>query len=133
MVKYNFLGKAAEEIREENNPEILNNSKFIKWLLDGCRAWKDKAITYSGTSIVVKLIKKIYFFPVKTISIILVPTILINILFFIKHNEEVGLLGWIIRVLFLFIGLGGVFCNAYWQDLKKGSFIINYMDKHYKF
>lgn len=115
------------------NKNLLENSRavslFIR-LLDVYETCKERTIHYSGTSIVAKLIKKIYFFPVKTISIILVTVILINIFFSIIFNQGIGLLGWIVRVLFLFIGLGGgVFCNASWQDLKKDSFIINFKIK----
>ena len=112
---------------------LLQNSRLISLLkIFWSKTCNDRTISYLRTSIAVRLIKKIYLLPVKTVSAILVPVILTNILFSIKLNEKVGLLGWIVKVSFLFVGLGGVFCNANWEDIKKNSFIINYMNKHCK-
>lgn len=105
---------------------ITDNSKLIKGLLSLYKkSWKKKMISYSRTSLVMNSVggikNKIHSLPIKTMSIILVPVILINILFF---NQEISLSGWIARGLFLFMGLAGLFCEVDYETLKKGSFVL---------
>ncbi|MBM3251223.1 MAG: hypothetical protein FJZ11_00375 [Candidatus Omnitrophica bacterium] len=111
----------------ENNPEILNNSKFISWLLRIGRALRDKMVNYPRTSISIGVLNRISLYPIKTIGIVLVAAILMDIFFF---NQGIGLLVWIIRALFLFIGLGAVFCDAKWQDLKESSVYYKVLLSH---
>ena len=124
-----FLGRIIDiDIAEKDNLVILKNSRFVKWLLRLYRTWENKVRIYLETSATVNLTKEakkeLYFLPVKTFGIIVVTAVPINIFIAIVLNKEIGLLGWAIRGLLLFVGLGGLFCNATWEDIKRTNFFI---------
>jgi len=125
--KYSFLGKISE-IFGERNIIILDNSMLAKWLLNLYNMWKLKIAGYTKTSRamsqLVSVKRDIYFSPVKTGSIVVVAAILINIIFSVLLSEKIILIGWIIRLIFLFIGLRGLSCNANWEEVKKTSFVL---------
>ncbi len=125
--KYSFLGRISE-IFEERNIIILDNSMLAKWLLNLYNKWKLKIAGYTRTSRamdqLVSVKRDIYFSPVKTGSIVVVAAILINIIFSVLLSEKIVLIGWIIRLIFLFIGLSGLFCNVDWEEVKKTSFLL---------
>jgi hypothetical protein len=128
--RYRFLGKISE-INKENNSVILNNSRFIRWVLNLSNIWKYRILNYAKTSIILESVKEIkkevYFSPVKISSIIIVTAILTNISFSILFNKEIGLLSWVIRTLLFFAGLAGLSSNATWEDVKKTNFILKYL------
>lgn len=95
---------------------ILVNSKLIKRLLSFYNKWKYNLLNYPRIKAVIRLTekpeKKLYFARIKTIGVIAITAILTNIFFSILLKKEIGPIGWIIRLLFLFVGLAGLFCNA---------------------
>lgn len=121
---------------DKNLSQIFNNSKFIKLLFNVYKTQKYNITNYSKTSTFVKLAEKLkkdlYLIPVRTIGIILITAILTNSLCSIVFNIEIKLLGWVMRVLFLFIGLISLFCDANWEDLKKTSSVIRYFNNFCK-
>jgi len=128
--KDGFFGRITE-LSQEDNAATLENSKFIRYVLSIYKKVRYKCIIYAQTSMVFsssKALKKgLYLRPVKTGSSIVVIAILTNILFSIILNKEMGLLAWTIKAVFLFIGLGGLFSNASWQDLKQTSLSLRYL------
>lgn len=130
-----FLGRITE-IKEQEYVTVLNNSKFIKRLLNVYNAGKDRIINYSKRSELRDLGKEFkdnfVAMPVKMGSIILIATILSNIFFSMLLNKEIGLLGWIIRGFFLSVGLSGLFCNSKWKDMKETSLVIKLINTHCK-
>lgn len=136
--KYTFLWKITE-IKEKDILLILENSKFVSWLLGVYSPWKHKMTSYFRKSAVANLkdaiAKELYLLPVRTTSIILVTIIITNTFFSIvllSREKEITLLAWIIRVLFLIIGLAGLFCNVNFEDIKRTSFVVKYMNKRGK-
>lgn len=62
--------------------------------------------------------------PTKVGGAIAILTIMINSILSFLLQKHITLWGWVIRGIFLFIGISGLFCNSGWQDLKKTSFIL---------
>lgn len=116
------------KIKKENNLVVLDNSRFTRWSLDIYKKWKHRIVNYAKTSIVMDSIQEIkkdlYFSSIKTCSTIVVTAISVNILVSILLHKEIGLLGWIMRILFLFISANGIFCNTDWQTIKSNSIIF---------
>jgi len=115
-------------MKKEDNLVTLDNSRFIGYLLGIYRTWKYQILNYSSVSRVMNSAKKVKnglcILPIKTSSIILVTMILTNIFFSVLFNKEIRLLGWLTRAAFLFLGLGGLFCNVSWNEIKKTSFLL---------
>lgn len=134
--KYSFLGRITEIRDEQDKAAILNESMFVRRLLDICRTLKSKLMNYLGTSVVVdsaKEIKKdLYPLSIKLGSIIAVTAISINIFLAILLHKEMELLSLTIQVLLLSVGLGGLFCNAKWDEIKKTSLLLRFLDKYCK-
>ncbi|MFC1674322.1 hypothetical protein ACFL1K_00285 [Candidatus Omnitrophota bacterium] len=107
----------------------MKNSKLVGCLLDVFMMCKDRVISYSRTSIAINLIKKIYLSPVQTVSIILIIAILPNIFYNILFNEDIGLWGWALRILLYIVGWGCLFCRAGWEDIKKTSLVLRFVDR----
>ena len=128
-VRYSFLGRITE-IREPN-PALLGNSQAVRYLIDSCKRWKDKVIHYSRTSSTVNLTEdtkeQIVLSPAKTVGIIIVTAILVNGILSIVLQKQIGLWGWLMRGLFLFVGVAGLFCEADWRTVKGSSRFLRKM------
>lgn len=124
---YSFLRKISD-IEIENYSPVLYNSKFVKNLLQISEICKNKIRFYLQGCTVVACIKEtkkeLYLLPIKTGSIILITGILANILFSFLFYKEIRLLGWVMRGLFLIIGLGGLFCEVNRENIENTSFIL---------
>lgn len=124
---YSFLGKISD-IEIENYSLVFYNSKFIKNLFQISEILKNKIRFYLERSTSVTWIKEtekeLYLSPIKIGSTILIAGILTNILFSFLFYKEIRLLGLVMRGLFLIIGLGGLFCEANWEDIRNTSFIL---------
>ena len=44
-------------------------------------------------------------------------------------RKEIGVWGWSMRGVLLFVGFGGMFCKAEWDELKKTSCFMRYLEK----
>lgn len=130
--KYSFLEKITE-IKEEENFAMVKSNLVIQWLIDLYKKWKFKIISYLNISTTYsfeeELKKEFNFFPIRTTSIVAVVAILTNTIYSLLFKKEIGLFGWIMRGLLLFIGFSGLFCNVDWKNLKETSFVLRYMDK----
>lgn len=129
--RYSFLGRITEE--RETTPLTLDNSQVVQYMIDFYKRWKNKIIRYSKISLTVGLAKdtkeELYFSPVRVISIITVTTIMINVVLSIVLQKQIGLWGWLMRVLFLFLGFGGLFCRVDWLTVKKNSVFLRKMQR----
>lgn len=127
VFKYSFLGRVAE-ISEKISAPALDNSNLAKCPLNLYNMMKLKIADYARTSTSVAALlsakRDIYVSPVKIGSVIVVIAILINTIFSVLLNKEIVLAGWVIRLIFLFIGLSGLFCNADWEEVKETSFVL---------
>lgn len=134
--KYSFLGKFSEIKKEDNTTFVLENSKFVKYLLTFYKRGKYRMLNYLEESTVIKSIKKLrnglYSMSLKTGSIIIITIILSNIFFSMLIKKEIRLIGGVVRLLFLSIGFIGLFSDINWREIKKNSFIIRYINNSYK-
>lgn len=126
--EYCFLGRIAE-IKVNDYSVILNNSNFMRWLSNKYNILKHIITKNSKSSTIIISIKEtkkeLYFLPIKTCGIIVVTSILINTALTILLKQKLGLSNWTIRILFLSIGLGGLFCDADWETIKSTSKVFN--------
>lgn len=128
--KYSFLERITE-INMDKYAVILDNSEFLKRFLKIFKILKLSVIDFSKTCVVIgsiKTIKKeLYLLPVRIVSSIIVTAIIVNIIFSTLLNKEIGLSGWIIRAIFLFVGLTGLSCSANWGIIKKTNLIFKHI------
>ena len=124
--RYSFLGMITET--EEANPVVLDDSRAVHYLISFYKRWKDKITCYLRTSLTIGLAKdtkeQLNLSPVKLISIIVVTTIMVNVFCSIVLQKQIGLWGWLMRVLFLFAGAAGLSCQADWPVLKENSVFL---------
>ena len=124
--RYSFLTKIMRAIKKDS-PEILENSRFVLWLVQLYINWKKRLIDFLETSMFSRLTEKIkencLLLPVKTASTVIVAVILINMVFFVLFHKEITVFGWIMRILLFGIAIKGLSCHVKWQDLKSTSFI----------
>ena len=124
--KYSFLGRITEN--EQISSEILDNSKLVQHLFNFYKKWKVKIIhllQFSSTADIAKDTKKdLYSFPVRIISIIGITAITINVFLSLVLQKQIGLWGWIMRGLLLFVAVSALICKAEWQTIKKNSVFL---------
>ena len=127
--RYSFLGRTTE--LKQVSPVILDNSQVVQYMIDFYKKWKDKIVNYLGTSSTVGLAKdtkkELYFSPVMIISIIVVSAITVNVFLSIILQRQIGLWGWLIRGLFLFTAVSGLFCQTDWSTVKESSVFLRKM------
>lgn len=126
--RYSFLGKMTEA--KQVTPAVLDNSRVVRYLINFYKGWRDAIINYSKVSSTINLIEdtreQFTLSPTKIISIIIVTAILVNLALSIILDKQIGLWGWLMRGLFLFVGVAGLFCQADWQAIKKNSILRSY-------
>lgn len=136
--QYSFLGGIAEIGEGDKLSQILENSRFVRWLLGRCGDWRKRIAAYSKKSFTAHcaagLGNMAYALPVKAASIIVVTAISSNIVFYalLKNviHIEIGLLGWIMRGMLLFVGLAGLFCEADLANLKSTSLFLHCINSY---
>ena len=124
--RYSFLGKITEI--ESVIPKALDNSWSVQYLTNFYKRWKDKITNYLKTSLTVGLVKdtkeELYFLPVRMIGIIVVVAIVVNVFLSLILQKQIGLWGWLLRGLFLFVAVSGLFCAATWSAVEKSSIFL---------
>lgn len=123
--KYCFFVRLADAGLQ---PSFFDNSEILLYLKVRYKICEKRTIYFLGASkasyLSKELKKEFYAASVKTGSMILVFSILVNILLSIIFKKEISLLNWIIQGLVLFAGLGGFSCQADWETIKKNSTIF---------
>ena len=56
--RYSFLGRITE-IGEEGHPEILDNSKVVRWVLNIYNIWKDRIISWANSSAMINSVVEV--------------------------------------------------------------------------
>ncbi len=130
--RYSFLGR----ITRPHNTTVLDNSKVLFWVANYYRKRKEGLVGYSRTSVMTESIRKVenefFFLPIQFASIIVVIAIVVNIFLSLILRKEIALSGWLMRIVLLSIGLGGISCAVTWPDLRKASFILRKLDEKNK-
>jgi len=127
-----FLGRITET--KQTPSGILYNSRTVQYLINYFKSWRDKINHHSRSSLTIDLVKdtkeQLIFFTVRVISIIAITMIAVNVTLSLVLQKKIGLWGWIMRGLFLFVAFLGLFCKANWQTIKRNSIILRKMDKN---
>jgi len=124
--RYSFLGRITET--EQITSGILDGSRMAQYLVSFCKRWMNKitqALNASSTIDLAKDTKKdLYFSPVRVTSIIVVIAITTNVFMSIILQKQIGLWGWLMRGLFYWIAVSGLFCKADWPTVKRNSVFL---------
>ena len=124
--RYSFLGRITEV--RQISPAVLDNSLVVQYLTNFYKRFKDKITNYLKTSLTVGLVKdtkeELYFLPVRMIGIIVVIAIVVNIFLSLILQKQIALWGWLMRGLFLFVAVSGLFCMADWLAIEKSSIFL---------
>lgn len=126
--RYSFLSRIYA-LDMEINTLIMQESRFVNFWIKLFTAARQRLVNYLKTDQIFGWINcpgedlQILIGP-KDVGLIIALTILVNIPLSYLFNVRIGLLGWIIRFVFLLLGISGLFCNADWQDIRKTSFIF---------
>jgi hypothetical protein len=124
--KYSFLGRITEI--KETEPALLDDSRVVRYLINFYKGWRNKAICYLMPSFTLRLAKdtkeELIFSPVRTISLIVIITSLVNAVLSVLLQKQMGLWSFFVRVLFLLAGTAGLSCEADWPMVKKSSIFL---------
>ena len=130
--RYSFLGKITA-IEQEKAFVSLTHSRTVQYLINFYQRWIDKIINYSRASLTTESAKytkeEFRLSPMKITSTIVVTAIIVNVALSIVLQKQIGLWGWLLRGLFLFVGVGGISCGADWPTVKRNSAILKTMLK----
>jgi hypothetical protein len=131
--RFSFLGRITD-IKAQRHTIVLDNSRTFHCLIYFYKKLKNKIIFYLNTSKAAGLTKEakeeFYILPVKTIGIIAVAAIIVNITISVILQRNISLWGWFLRALFLFTGISGLFCNAKWPVVKEGSIFLKRINRN---
>ena len=132
--RYSFLGRITET--KQINSLVLDNSLVVQYLTNFYKKWKDKITNYLKTSLTISWAKdtkeELYFLPVRMIGIIVVIAIVVNVFLSLALQKQIGLWGWLMRGLFLFVGISGLFCTADWLAIEKSSIFLRKIRRNEK-
>lgn len=133
--KINFRPSFLGRITEPDNsigPAVFEHSASLKWIIGKYNLWTQKTQAYFSASalngITESLKEDFTTAPVKTGGIIIFTATLINILLSLLFHKEINLLGWCMRIVFLGVSFGGLFCNASWKQIEKGSKLLSILN-----
>ena len=127
-----FLGRTTS-LEQENNLALLDNSRIIQYLINFYRRQRNKIIYSLNSSKTVGLTKKPkakFISPsVKMVGVIISTAIIANLVSSIILEKEINFWGYLIRGLFLFMGIVGLFCNLDWKILISNSVVFKLINK----
>jgi len=125
-LRYSFLGRITEP--KQTTSGVLDTSRVVQHLINFLKRWKNNVIRYLRTSLATIMVKDtrkdIYFSPVRIASIIVVTAITVNVFLYIVLQKQIGLWGWLMRGLFLFLAVVGLFSKADWPTVKRSSVLL---------
>lgn len=131
--RYSFLGGITEVGDSNGNSTIIDNSKVVGSVMNFYNKWKVRLSDYSGTSSVVssamKFKRDLHSLPLRTGGMVVFVAVLTNILLFLFLRKEIGIFGWSMRGVFLFVAFWGMFCEVGWEELKKTSRLVKWVEK----
>lgn len=126
IFRYSFLGRIIET--KQTSSKVLENSRIVQYFIRFYKRWKDKIANYSRTSSTVVLVKDtkegLNFSAVRTVSVIVGTTVIVNAVLSLVLQKQIGLWGWLMRGLFLFVACAGLSCKADWSTIKRNSILL---------
>ncbi len=117
---------------------LLENSWLYRIFLKSYGGFNKQITSYLSTSFLAKCLIKLgnglYSLSVRSISIIMLVLVISNIILYSMlrcfEDVEIGLSGWIIRGILLFVGFAGISCKAELKDLKESSLFLRLMNNN---
>lgn len=130
--RYIFFDSITE-ISEDGVPEILKNSKVVRWASSTYDICRDGIVNCANSSIImisaINVKKELHFLPIKTMSLIVFIAVLVNILLSVLWSREITGLGLFLRGVLLFVGFCGIFSRVNWEELKKTSYFMRWAER----
>ncbi|MFA5089568.1 MAG: hypothetical protein WC510_00885 [Candidatus Omnitrophota bacterium] len=130
-LRMSFLGRISE-IKPEGNYDIAGNSKAMQYLLlfyDRVTKRATHCLLASKTYItLVGLSREFNRRPVKALGVVILAATLVNIAVSLLFAKEILFMGWLIRGVFIFVGLGSLYCPAGWEELFKENFLLRHIN-----
>lgn len=124
-----FLGRITET--KQTTSGILDNSRLIKYLFNFYKRGRNKIIPYLKASSTIDLAKNskkdLYLTPVRILSIVTITATTVNVILSFALHKQISTWGWLMRGLFLFLAISGLFCKADWPTVKKNSAFLRNM------
>lgn len=129
--RYSFLGRVIEI--KQRTLVILDNSRAVQYLINLYKRWKDRVVCYLKTSLTISLAEntkeELNFSPVKIVSIILVTAVIVNLFLSVFLHKQISSGAWLMRGLFLFVGVAGLFCLTDWPTVRKSSVFFKKIER----
>lgn len=125
-----FVGRIGR-IKKDADTGMIDNSRVICKIRGAFGSAKYKVPDYLDASAIGGWIrgvmKDLYLFPVKSLSIIILTGVIANIAFCASFRIGISIAGWFTRGLFLLMGIGGISCPEDWPALRENSFILRWI------
>jgi len=126
---YSYFGKIINE--KQISLKILYSSRVVQYFMNFYKKWKNMITQFLKTSLMVGLAKdtkrQLIFSPVKIISMIVIIAFAVNVFLILVLQKQIGLWGWLIRGLLLFVAISGLFSKADWPTVKRSSVFLGKM------
>jgi len=125
--KFSFL-KVFVEVIEKGNQAVLYNSKFSRWMVVIYRKLQNRIIEHLKTSQFVNKVrsvrKELSLYSLRTISIIFILAVGINLMLSVILNLNLGTSRLVIISILLIMAIFGLLCDVDWKTLKENSIIL---------
>ena len=123
---YSIFGSITQ--RRNTEYPVLCNSRLALFFTNRAKWCKNALLGHSGASKTQKALKSIQgdfiLSPLRIAGIVIISAIAANIFLDIIFNNDVPVLGWVTRSMFIVAGVITVFCKTDLRVLKNSSFII---------
>lgn len=131
LIKIGFKFSVFSRITQVDSGVLINyfeTSRIIKIVLRWGHNFKRISSECFAASIFfvsIRNLKDDFFLnPIKVGGIIIVITIMTGSIFSIIFKEQIALWHWLMRGLLVSVSLGGLSCDARWDDIKRTSFVL---------
>lgn len=129
--RYSCLGGIAET---KVIAAALDNSLITQYLIGFYKSWKDRIISYLKISLAIKLAedtkKGQVLSPVRIVSVVVITAVVANALLSFVLHQQISQWGWLIRGLFLFVAIFGIFCQADWSTVQESSIFLRKLSRN---
>jgi hypothetical protein len=119
---HSFLLSLPEK---EFNAGLFKGSKIASRIIILYENGADKLIDYFKASGIARLSNKFYSSPVRSLSSLIISVTLISAPLSLISPRKFFSNDWIAIAAVLFIAINGLFCGANWEEVKKGSVVLN--------
>lgn len=131
--EYSLLSKIMQFEEKQDLTILAHNSRFVQFLINLYKRSTFNFNYYLKISKFANFIQstkdRIYLSPTKTISIIVIIAIITNTALSLIFKRNIILGSWLLRSLFLFIGLSCLFSNINSQTLKENSITLKWINR----